>query len=42
MPIASIHGMLELRDVYERVTFIPEVVARITRELPADEDDSRG
>lgn len=42
MPIASIHGTLELRDVYERVTFLPEVVARLTRELPVDEDDSRG
>ena len=42
MAIPSIHGILELREVYERVVFLPEVVPHSTRDLPADEDNSAG
>ena len=38
LALPSIQGVLALRAVYEGVIFIPEVVSRITRDIPSDED----
>lgn len=37
MPILSIQGSLALRDVYEQVMLLPDIVPGITRDVPQDE-----
>lgn len=36
LPISSIQGSLALRDVYEEVAIIPEIVPGITRDMPSE------
>jgi Uma2 family endonuclease len=40
LPISSIQGMLALRDVYEQVPVIPEIVPGITRDIPSEENQT--
>ncbi|WP_255427259.1 Uma2 family endonuclease [Candidatus Chloroploca sp. Khr17] len=38
IPITSIQGSLALQAIYEQVSFIPEIVPGITRDVPEEED----
>ncbi len=37
MPITSIQASLAVQDMYEQVVMLPDIVPRITRDVPLDE-----